>query len=1103
MHIFHTFYQRCPFFTCIFSLIASFSSILIATMGIADEAPKSTATYQFERMWPKLEQPWYFSWPTDVAVDKKGNVYIADSANYRIQKFTAEGAFITMWGSYGANEGQFIEINKIALDQDGNLYVTDSGAYRVQKFSTNGDFITAWGEYGYDDAHFQSSLNAITIDRNGFVYVGDYYRIQKFTNNGEFIAAWRNDASDNENKYFYGPSGLAISPDGFLYIADARKHRIQKFTVDGEFIDEWGKNGSGEGQFWSIEDIEIGSDGSIYIVDSGKHAILVFDSDGTFLHEWGENGSGPNQFNSPMGIGLDRNENLYVADKKNDKIQIYNTHGKFLTHWGSNGSTEGSFNNPYGLTIDNEGNVFVCDTYNHRIQKFNSNGQFVNMWGSEGENESQFNLPEGIAIDSRGDVFVADTNNHRIQKFTNSGDYLLKWGEYGLAGTYEYVLTDEGYEYKFFYDQNNRLGYFFSPIGITIDANGFVYVLEYSNSRVQVFDLDGQFITNWGSMLDEESYYDGDYVDGELYYPQDIIHDPKGYIYIADTELNRIEKYLPGGGFLDAWGYLGTENGNLKYPAGVCVDKNGDIYVADTDNHRIQKFSSEGEFISAFGSKGSSPGDFNGPTDIAVSAEGKIYVADSWNHRIQVFSQKDYTSDIKKAIIVAGGGDYQGNTLWGATQMCANYAYRALIYQGFDKQTIHYLSSDTDLDIDSNGEADDIDSDATNANLQNALIHWAKDADELVLYITDHGGDGSFRMTDTELLQASDLNTWLDQLQAIKNASVVVIYDACQSGSFLPILATSETPNRVVISSAQKDEPAYFTSAGALSFSYFFWGNIFNGMTVGNAFFSARNSTRYAYSNQSPLLDDNGNGIGNEDDDGIAARDIHIGNGVVSADDLPVIGSPVPTRHLYGESSVTLSVSDVTDAGGISRVWATLTPPDREIADPSIPILDIEIIDFALTDDNRYEGEVKGLSATGTYTLALFAKDKNNTISLPIPTQIIQHGSTDNKVPYSDEDLTLFIPSLRYESSCFSLTLRLSSAISTDNSLVWYHGSSLLLQDTCPPNSPWMNDTMQITIPEFECMDDVYRFRLNNYLNPTDPFRDYWTLDESSIELTN
>ena len=1054
-------------------------------------------SYQFERMWPKLEQPWYFSSPVDVAIDHDGNVYIADRSGYIIQKFSKDGAFITQWGGAGDGEGEFDAIDNIALDYEGNLYITDYRNHRVQKLSSNGEFITTWGKYGTEDGNFQFP-RGIAVE-GGYVYVGDSRRIQKFTTDGEFVSAWRSNEY-GENTYFQEPMSIAVDSDGYLYVLDGNRDSIQKFSSEGAFIDEFGKELSGEKDLWNAQDIELGNDGTIYVAKDRKNTILVFDALGNIIHVWESPGIHEEAVGSPGAIALSPDGNLYITDEENHRIQILNSQGKPIGVWGSNGNKEGYFNRPQALTVDENGNVLVCDTENHRIQKFRDTGEFLTTWGHNGTKEGEFRSPQGITVDMIGDVFVADTYNDRIQKFSPSGEFLLQWGGYGSA--YDCDYDDDNN--KSIYHPYCNLKLLNWPKRITIDPNGYLYVVDSLNHRIQVFDREGFFTTYWGDLTKEEDWY-WPYTqnDGKLQNPTGIASDSKGYIYVADTLNDRIQKFLSGGGFLIKWGSWGIEENQFRDPEGIAVDVNGDIYVADKANNRIQKFTPDGEFISQFGSLGSGPGQFNTPTDIAVSPDGKIYVADSKNHRIQVFSQKDYLSDVKKAIIVAGGGDYQGNTLWGATQMCANYAYRALIYQGFDKQTIHYLSSDTDLDIDSNGEADEVDFNATNANLQNALLNWSKDADELVLYITDHGGDGSFRMSDTELLQASDLNTWLDQLQAIKNASIVVIYDACQSGSFLPVLAASETPNRVVISSAQADEPAYFTSAGALSFSYFFWGNIFNGMTVGNAFFSARNATRYAYSNQSPLLDDNGNGIGNEDDDGLAARDIHIGNGVVSADDLPIIGSPVPIRHLYGEDSVIFSVNDVTDASGISRVWAILTPPNREIADPSIPILEIDTSEFILTDDSRYEGEVKGLGTIGTYTLAIFAKDKNNTISLPVRTQIIQHGSTDNMEPYSDDDLTLFIPSLRYGSSCFSLTLRLSSAVSTNNSLVWYHGSSLLLEDTCPSTSPWMNDTMQITIPKFKCMNDVYRFRLNNYLNPTDPFRDYWTLDESSIELTN
>ncbi len=82
--------------------------------------------YYFERMWPTLPQPWYFSRPRDIAVNKNGFVYVADTYNHRIQKFTSEGEFMPKWGCLGFWEGEFKYPVSIAVDEDGFVYVVDN-----------------------------------------------------------------------------------------------------------------------------------------------------------------------------------------------------------------------------------------------------------------------------------------------------------------------------------------------------------------------------------------------------------------------------------------------------------------------------------------------------------------------------------------------------------------------------------------------------------------------------------------------------------------------------------------------------------------------------------------------------------------------------------------------------------------------------------------------------------------------------------------------------------------------------------------------------------------------------------------------------------------
>src|SRR5271167_1572760 len=89
--------------------------------------------------------------PEAVAVDTQGNVYVADQLSYVVQKFTADGAFVTEWGSYGGGHDQFGPIGGLATDAAGDVYVVDSSHDRIQKFGPHGEFITAWGHHGGDE----------------------------------------------------------------------------------------------------------------------------------------------------------------------------------------------------------------------------------------------------------------------------------------------------------------------------------------------------------------------------------------------------------------------------------------------------------------------------------------------------------------------------------------------------------------------------------------------------------------------------------------------------------------------------------------------------------------------------------------------------------------------------------------------------------------------------------------------------------------------------------------------------------------------------------------------------------------------------------------
>ena len=164
---------------------------------------------------------------------------------------------------------------------------------------------------------------------------------------------------------------------------------------------------------------------------------------------------------------------------------------------------------------------------------------------------------------------------------------------------------------------------------------------------------------------------------------------------------------------------------------------------------------SEGDLEAVFGSFGGAPGQLNKPNGLAAIGADRVLVADRLNNRLQQFRAVSQ-AERAKAIIVAGGGPITGNSLWDATRLCANFAYRALLFSGYTRDDIYYLSADSGVDLDGDGELNDVDSDSTLAALENALTTWAVDGgvDMLTVYLVDHGGENTFRMSATEILGA-------------------------------------------------------------------------------------------------------------------------------------------------------------------------------------------------------------------------------------------------------------------------------------------------------------------------------------------------------------
>jgi len=917
----------------------------------------SEEIFEFERMWPTLQQPWYFNRPTGIAIDENGYVFVADKDNNRIMKLTLDGQFVVAWGNQGNGDGEFDRPFDVTVDPDGFVYVADEWNHRIQKFTSNGKFVKKWiGNIIGEGSFFYP--RGIAADNAGFIYVTDvhYDKVLKFTTDGEFINEWG--ALGTQDGEFDAPVGIAVDENSVVFVVDINNARIQKFTSEGQFLGKWGSQGKGDGEFYYPEYIAIDSGGLVYVTDAAQnHRIQKFTADGVFLTKWGGLGYEDGEFYYPSGIVLDSRDNVYVVDYINNRIQKFTDEGLFLDKWGGLGQGDGEFNDHHGMVFDENDFIYVADTLNNWIQKFTADGKFILKWGNEGTGDGQFKSPTDVAIGASGNVYVTDTNNNRVQKFTSEGDFLLKWGNYGSGD-----------------------GQFWGLNEIAVDSENFVYVTDRNNHRVQKFTSDGVFVNKWGSQGGAT---------GQFYFPQAIEVDSTDNLYIVDSYNFRIQKFTTNGVFLDEWGTNGNGDGQFEWPFGLAIDRNdnNNIYVSDISTHRIQKFNANGDFITAWGYIGNSPGEVNTPWSLAVSSNGNVYVGDRYNYRIQVF-RKITSSRNTKAVIVAGGGPFAGNNLWDATQMCSNFAYRAMTYQGFTKASIHYLSSDIDLDLDGNGILDDVDGDATNGKLQQAITIWASDAEDLVLYLVDHGGDGTFRMSASETLSATDLDTWLDQLQAVIAGKVIVVYDACESGSFLTSLTPPAGKDRIVITSTSPSESAYFVAQGSVSFSNFFWTHIFNGVNVKDAFELSSQAIGYTTGYQNPLVDANGNGFGNEPEDLSQVQNLYIGNGTVIHGEVPLINKVSVPQTIVDKNSALLYADNVSDLDGIARVWAVIRPPDYSAGSATNPVQELPSIDLMPVGDSRFEATYEGFNIEGTYQIAIYARDRIGNTSIPSLTTV-------------------------------------------------------------------------------------------------------------------
>jgi len=585
--------------------------------------------------------------PQGLAVDKAGNVYIADNWNQVVRMVDASGIINTFAGNNSqgssgdggpATEAQLLWPSAVAVDALGNVYITDSGNNRVRKVAGDGIITTVAGigTTGYSGdggPATQAELNnpiGLALDASGNLYIADTqnYRIRRVDLNGIIstiagtgTAGYSGDGGPATGAQLNWPQGIAFDALGSLYIADFGNHRIRKIAMDGTITTAGGTGNVGYGG------------------DGGPPASAPIDS--------------------PYALAADPSGNLYVADYFNRRIREISTGGVISTAAGGGVGDGGpapaaGLNQPATAAKDAAGNVYVADVINQRVRKIAPNGVISTIAGTgvsgySGDNgpgtSAQLYGPSGVAVDASGNVYIADTYNHRLRRVTPDGTITT------IAGTG--VCCDSG-------DNGPaavaRLAY---PAALAVDASGNIYIAELS-SVVRKIITAGTISLVAGT--EESKFVYGFSGDGgpatsaQLNYPQGIAVDGAGNLYIADTDNCRIRQVATNGTITTvagtgSCGYSGDGGlataAQLSYPFGVAVDSAGLLYIADTSNSRIREVTADGVITTVPGSGSydysgdgglSTAAAFRSPRGLAIDGSGNILVADTNNDAIRLLT---------------------------------------------------------------------------------------------------------------------------------------------------------------------------------------------------------------------------------------------------------------------------------------------------------------------------------------------------------------------------------------------------------------------------------------------------------------------------------
>jgi tripartite motif-containing protein 71 len=257
-----------------------------------------------------------------------------------------------------------------------------------------------------------------------------------------------------------------------------------------------------------VQTMCLGNDGDIYTANRGNEnnfgmrvnrIKLGGAGDEELAAEFFQHGEGDGKSTWPFGVAVGQNGNVYCSDEWTNTISVFDPNGKFQFKFGQTGSGDGELLRPAGIACEKNGNVIVVDSGNSRLQVFSPEGKLVASCGKAGSGPGEFNQPWGITLDQTGNIYVADWKNHRVQKLSPQGRHLMSIGSYG-----ELPRPDDAFAVTYLgpfvsslpVSNYPKAGLLNHPTDVAVDPDGDIYVTDWGNHRLCIFEADGTPLTN-------------------------------------------------------------------------------------------------------------------------------------------------------------------------------------------------------------------------------------------------------------------------------------------------------------------------------------------------------------------------------------------------------------------------------------------------------------------------------------------------------------------------------------------------------------------------------------------------------------------------------